>query len=753
MLTIEPSHATSAQDKLQISETAATSPEPSCPNSDRRAVLWMVCVLSAVVLTGFQCLLLHPGDVLVGTHRGGQNDLTEWFIRSFEFPVLERARGSKWSPWNPYLTMGQPYVGNAQSALYYPANWLCFFLDASQSLSWLLVVHHLWGGMGAALLARHWKQSRLSCIVSGFGLGLAPYWIGHTAEGHYAQIATVAWIPWAILAYERFRAFPAGTWIAVSGSLSLSFFAGHVQETYYLAMLLSTVVAIEAICLLSRGELRRGVALGLGWVLIGLLSLGIVAVDMIPIWMSSQHSARLNGVSPELAGVGLTSQHLPQLLWPAPMESVSGAYGAWETNCYFGLALTGLALAGIARQFRQRGVKMMAGLLLLTIVLAFGNQTPLFELCYRVIPGCSYFRVPSRMLFFSSCCVSILAGFGLDALTTGSGRRSSLPCSSASPLKTQWGAVVIALLVAWELSGYAQRALSTLPRNQLREDSPVSEFLARNKGFHRVLSEQCVYGDREAVRDGNCLVTGYEPVPLVRYLAMINTISKEGRPFVDYLGYQPLLLSNFRQPALDIAGVRYIVASRPQPEDSAWRLVDFGTVAAPVRRRGSRGATFPYWIYENCSPFPRAFVQGNVIICDDWNTTLTLTKVSDPRQAVVISKELLPPGTRATFCEATIVEYQAGRVAIDVDCTGNGYLVLTDMYHPGWKARINDLEVPVVPVNGCFRGMPLPAGRHRVVMEYSPPGLLFGLLITMGAIMFAAWQQYRSRFYSQLHSL
>jgi uncharacterized membrane protein YfhO len=42
----------------------------------------------------------------------------------------------------------------------------------------------------------------------------------------------------------------------------------------------------------------------------------------------------------------------------------------------------------------------------------------------------------------------------------------------------------------------------------------------------------------------------------------------------------------------------------------------------------------------------------------------------------------------------------------------------------------------VVPVNIGFRGVPLPAGRHEVLMTYSPPGLQIGLIVSA---ISAAW--------------
>src|SRR6267143_1515562 len=108
-----------------------------------------VClVLAAVTLGCFQQLAWHPHDVLVGPQRGGSNDLTSYFLACRNYPRLCMDQFGQWPWWNPFSLSGTPYVGNPQSALYYPPNWICWWLDARDVLSWVMVGHHLFAGIG-----------------------------------------------------------------------------------------------------------------------------------------------------------------------------------------------------------------------------------------------------------------------------------------------------------------------------------------------------------------------------------------------------------------------------------------------------------------------------------------------------------------------------------------------------------------------------------------------------------------------------
>jgi uncharacterized membrane protein YfhO len=60
-----------------------------------------------------------------------------------------------------------------------------------------------------------------------------------------------------------------------------------------------------------------------------------------------------------------------------------------------------------------------------------------------------------------------------------------------------------------------------------------------------------------------------------------------------------------------------------------------------------------------------------------------------------------------------------------VDAPAGGWLVVRDLYWPGWKARVDGRPVPLLPADGVFRAVALPAGTHQVEFRYRP--LSFGL--------------------------
>ena len=65
-------------------------------------------------------------------------------------------------------------------------------------------------------------------------------------------------------------------------------------------------------------------------------------------------------------------------------------------------------------------------------------------------------------------------------------------------------------------------------------------------------------------------------------------------------------------------------------------------------------------------------------------------------------------------------EYEANRLAYEATSTKGGVVVFSDIYYPGWSCTIDGKETPIARVNYVLLAIPVPAGKHSIVMSFYP---------------------------------
>jgi hypothetical protein len=149
-------------------------------------------------------------------------------------------------------------------------------------------------------------------------------------------------------------------------------------------------------------------------------------------------------------------------------------------------------------------------------------------------------------------------------------------------------------------------------------------------------------------------------------------------------------------------------------------------------------------VYRNAHAFPRAFVAHAVVPVTGADAAMA--RMSEPgfdpgRQVVVeglppdIAASLRADGPPSPITPATIVRYEDERVTLEVRAGAPGVLVLTDVFYPGWVARVDGAPAPVYPADYAFRGVVVPAGEHVVEFEYRPASFRLGAAISLASIV------------------
>ena len=88
--------------------------------------------------------------------------------------------------------------------------------------------------------------------------------------------------------------------------------------------------------------------------------------------------------------------------------------------------------------------------------------------------------------------------------------------------------------------------------------------------------------------------------------------------------------------------------------------------------------------------------------------------------------------------EASIEQYRHDRLRLRVVAPAPGYLVLSNLWYPGWRAWIADTPTDILPANYALQAIPVAAGEHRVTLRYLPWSFYGPLLLTIGGLVLSA---------------
>jgi hypothetical protein len=155
----------------------------------------------------------------------------------------------------------------------------------------------------------------------------------------------------------------------------------------------------------------------------------------------------------------------------------------------------------------------------------------------------------------------------------------------------------------------------------------------------------------------------------------------------------------------------------------------------------------PFTVYENEAAFPRAFVVPRARPLPDKTDVLRVLATTN-FQEIVLLENFDPPGeevasvpvlraTRGNH-DVRIRTYQPNRVELEVGGDAGGYLVLTDVWYPGWTCTVNGEPVEVYRANYLFRAVAVPPGKAEVVFRFEPDSYRTGKLVSLAALTLVA---------------
>ncbi len=249
--------------------------------------------------------------------------------------------------------------------------------------------------------------------------------------------------------------------------------------------------------------------------------------------------------------------------------------------------------------------------------------------------------------------------------------------------------------------------LSTLP-------SDVVDMVLIAQKYHDTLTPNV------PLQYGLNTADGYDGgvLPLLRWLHLSGLIVDSPRP-------DGVLLTRLNDlPSdriLDLLGVRYLIANSGIPSRADLQTIDFGDLSLFVRP----------------DPVPRSLVVFGVTPVADENAALARMAATDfdANREVVIegSASAAPPGAapQTVTPDSEDPEHWHAHVSLPQA----GYLLQREAWYPGWRARVDGADVPVLHADSLFRAVALSPGEHDVDIYFDSSSFKRGALVSLAGMV------------------
>ena len=521
-----------------------------------------------------------------------------------------------------------------------------------------------------------------------------------------------------------------------------------------------------------------------------LIAFCTAALALIPGYEMAGHTVRAEMSYQEASRYSLPPVGLVGLLIPGFFgRGPAGFWGPWDRVEVGYIGVLPLILAALAILLRRdRLTRFLLGLAIVSLLLAFGGYTILHGWLY-LLPGFDKVRAPARFIYLLDFSLAALAALGLDvllrpldhriravfrrllkiapwiclaiagiglslgyhAILTAQGKDATIFKRTVSAVnglvffllmlaaslailylrRYRWGrrwamgALAVALIA---LDLFSMGAYTDLEHNDPTvgfQHPEAIEFLKSDPGYYRIDTGTGVWDVWQP--DASLLygifdVSGiWNPLQLADY-----------DRYWDAVGLRGLRSSRL----YDFVNAKYVIGHKDVPLD--WDKF------VPVFDRDPQVN-----IYLNTRALPRAILVHRAIAVPDQESAFVQIQEPDfdPASSVVVEGGKALPGSKGAGEQGSkgtggkkqeagsesldITAYQPNAIHLTAKTSAEAYLVLSEVYYPGWRAYVDGRVEPVLRANYAFRAVYLEPGYHEVRLVFEPLSWKVGLGISV----------------------
>jgi hypothetical protein len=662
--------------------------------------------------------------------------------------------------WNPYNFSGTPLLANLQSSSFYPTNIFFFLMPFDLAWSLLIFIQPLLGGLFMYLYLRNLKLKEVSSFIGAISFAFSGFFIAWLEWG--TVLNTALWLPLTLFSLDKIFSETKSRikwFLILLCSLLFSFFGGHLQTFFYLAIL--SFMYSLLMLFSAEKKLKKGIYL----VLTVLAFIVFSSVQWFPTLKFITLSARnLDMIGWKAEGWFIPWQNLVQFIAPDFFGNPTtlNYYGIWNYAEFLGyVGIIPLIFAIFALFFKKdKKVFFFGSVFFVSLIFAF--PTIIAKIPFKLLIPFVSTSQPTRLLFVVDFSLAVLAAIGFDYFMTHSKNRSKIlyvlgvfiaffgllwlfvnffgkgvlsqtnllvakqnlilptflfaisllvllaiifyPENKIKQKVLNVGYCLLILITVFDLFRFGWKFESFTKKDYLFPKTPVTSFLQKNiDNFRLISTDSTILPPNFSIMYKLQTVDGYDPLYLQRYGELMAAIGRGRSDISAPFGFNRIITQqNPSSRLVDLLGVKYVLSKVALEDNKLREVFKDGEIT----------------VYENDAVFPRAFFVVNTLIVDSKQKAINeLFNLDNPLRRIAIVEGVK---NRASFRpswnigKVDIKHYSSNKIVLDTYNSGSGFLMLTDSYYPTWKASIDGEETEIFLTDYNFKGIIVPEGKHII---------------------------------------
>jgi len=278
------------------------------------------------------------------------------------------------------------------------------------------------------------------------------------------------------------------------------------------------------------------------------------------------------------------------------------------------------------------------------------------------------------------------------------------------PRRPAFGAVagLIAVDLLWATPGFRLEKYSPQEDErfrllvELRADNDSPESLWRlDASSSQIPANLCLGAGVENIN-------GYWPFAMGRFYRFVHRMRGHEPSALDRHQFDELIYDNENLFPLRIMNVRYAFE-----EDEVSKA---------------------FVVTENEERLPRAWlVERFEVLAEEEAAIERLRRRSfDPARVAILERDpgvaLRPADSPIGTC--VVRKLDGGGLDIEANAARPALLVMSEIFYPGWRARVDGQVVPLMRADDVISAICLPAGEHHITLRYEPTSFKLGCVAT-----------------------